>query len=76
MSRFVRCPHCNLPHDAAENRTVDLPPGVAPDEEDPTEVSDSFVFADVRSPPATAPDYEGEPSIEVDFEVPPYFEAS
>ena len=46
------------------------------DEEDPTEVSDSFVFSDVPRPPATLPDYEGEPSIEVDFELPPDFEAS
>ncbi len=65
---------------SSERPTVDLRVGMPEgDEEDPTEVSDSFVFSDVhdkQSPPATHPDYEGEPSIEVDFEVPPDFEAS
>ncbi len=62
---------------SSEHPTMDLRVGMAMgDEEDATEVSDSFVFSDVPSPPATTPEYEGEPSIEVDFEVPPDFEAS
>ena len=46
------------------------------EEDDPTEITDSHVFADLSAPPATPPQRDGEPSIEVDIEVPPDFEAS